>query len=46
MIYWSGIPCAHIIKAVLAYGGSIEYYINSRWVKKGSENHLEKEGLK
>lgn len=32
MIYWSGIPCAHLLFVILRFKGSIVYYINSRWL--------------
>ena len=32
MIYWSGIPCAHLLFIILRFKGSIVYYINSRWL--------------
>lgn len=31
-IYQSGIPCAHIIKMIRKFRGSIVYYINKRWM--------------
>lgn len=31
VINWSGLPCSHLISVILHFGGSIEYYINSRW---------------
>ena len=32
LIYWSGLPCHHLIKVVRRFKGSISYYINTRWL--------------
>lgn len=37
MIYWAGIPCSHLICAILHFGGSILYYVNQRWLFKQVE---------
>jgi hypothetical protein len=36
LIYWSGLPCEHLIKIVRYFRGSISYYINTRWIKTGT----------
>lgn len=32
VLYFSGIPCSHLLRVVHHMNGSIEYYINSRWL--------------
>lgn len=29
--FWIGLPCPHIIRLLILYEGSINYYINSKW---------------
>lgn len=31
-LYETGIPCRHLIAIILKFGGSLEYYIDSRWL--------------
>lgn len=38
MLYWSGLPCAHLIHVVMKSGGSLRYYVNSRWIEKKVRN--------
>ena len=32
LIFWSGLPCTHLIKVLRLCRGSITYYINRRWM--------------
>jgi hypothetical protein len=27
-IYWTGLPCAHVVKMLGVYGGELSYYIS------------------
>lgn len=35
-IYASGLPCAHLIKIIRKFRGSLAYYINTRWMIGGA----------
>ena len=32
LICFTGLPCPHLIRVVLAHQGSLQYYVNERWI--------------
>ena len=42
LTYFIGLPCSHMIKVIMLYGGSLRYYINTRWVIEEKDMEYER----